>query len=254
MKLVSLNVEADKHWGLINPFLDAEQADVVCLQEIFEDDAMRLAERCDMHMVFAPMFLRPDNETARFKKEGIAMLSRDVINNTTIKIYHQPNKELQPINETNEHDMENTIRRLLLSAEIIHDEKIFVVATTHFTWTPDGLPRDYQHAAAEKLLAALGTFPEIMFCGDFNMPRSVNDVYKQFAEKYQDAIPTSYASSLDLNIHRAGKDPVAAPHLADYMVDYLFLSKGYQAKNIRLAPGVSDHCAIVATVDLATAA
>jgi endonuclease/exonuclease/phosphatase family metal-dependent hydrolase len=251
MKLASLNVEGLKHWGRINPFLDAEKPDVLCLQEVFEDDAAQVAEHLKMRLVFAPMFLRPKGDPPSLKKEGVAMLSRVPMENIVIQEYHTPNKELQIIDESTEHTLNKTIRRPLLSANIRDGGKIISVATTHFTWTPDGLPRDYQYAAAEKLMALLEQFPSLALCGDFNMPRGVNDIYERFAAKYHDAIPASYASSLDPSLHRTKDSPAEAQRIAQYMVDYLFLSNDYRASDVRLVSGVSDHCAIVATLDSA---
>jgi len=250
MKLISLNIEGAKHWSLVDPFLDAQQADVICLQEIYEEDAKQHAETLKMQMAFAPMVFYPDVTTNTNRKLGVAMFSRAPLNNVAIQNYHMPNPETQDYDGADQYTMNKTIRRTLLSADITLDGKIFTVATTHFTWTPDGLARDYQHEAAEKLLEMLSAFRQVMVCGDFNMPRGVNDVYEHFAEKYHDAIPASYTSSLDLTIHRSGKNPDIAPRLAGYMIDYIFLSKGYRAENVLLTPGVSDHCAVVATVDV----
>jgi endonuclease/exonuclease/phosphatase family metal-dependent hydrolase len=251
MKLVSLNIEGAKHWNLVDPFLAAQQADVICLQEVYEEDAIQHAKALKMQLAFAPMVFYPDVTTHSNRLLGVAMFSHSPLNDIAIQNYHMPDKEIQNFDETNEHTVNKTIRRALLSANITNDGKTFTVATTHFTWIPDGLARDYQYAAAEKLLTALEKFPEVMVCGDFNTPRGVNGVYERFAEKYHDVIPASHASSLDLTIHRGRKDPAIAARLAGYMVDYLFLSKGYQAHDVRLESGVSDHCAIVATVDIA---
>ena len=251
MKLVSLNVEGSKHWALVDPFLNSQQADVVCLQEVFEKDVARLAEMLNMHLAFAPMFLRPNEGSPTYERMGIVMLSRSPMENIMIQNYHLPDQELPKKDDTDEYTMDKTVRRSLLSANVNCGGKLFTVATTHFTWTPDGLPKDYQYAAAEKLLEAVKELPEVALCGDFNVPRGVNDIYERFAKKYYDAIPVTYASSLDMTLHRAGKNPIVAERLADYMVDYLFLSNGYRAENVRLESGVSDHCAIVATVDTA---
>ena len=250
MKLISLNVEGAKHWSLVDPFLKAGQADAICLQEVYEEDAVRHAEALNMQLAFAPMVLYPDVTTNTNRMLGIAIFSHSPLNNIKIQNYHLPSKDIQNFDGANDRAVDNTIRRTLLSAEITHDGKIFTVATTHFTWTPDGMPRNYQYAAAEKLLGVLDTFHEVMVCGDFNVPRDENDIYERFAGKYQDVIPASYRSSLDLTIHRGGKDPAIAARLAEYMVDYLFLSKAYKAEEVKLVPGVSDHCAIVATVDI----
>lgn len=247
MKLISLNIEGAKHWNLVDPFLKSERADVICLQEVFKKDAERAAETLGMQTSFAPMFLRPYGEPAVLEQEGIAILSRSPMRDVAIRNYHVPAKDIVLIDETDGGaHINTTVRRSLLSTTIENDEGAFTIATTHFTWTPDGMPRDYQYGAAENLLKALEAFPDVALCGDFNVPRGVNDIYERFAAKYSDVIPPDYASSLDLTLRRPRTNPETARRLAGYMVDYLFLSAAYRAVGVRLAPGVSDHYAIVA--------
>jgi len=122
------------------------------------------------------------------------------------------------------------------------------VATTHFTWTPNGISDQYQEEDAHALLRMLDDMPPVVLCGDFNMPRHVNSLYDMFASKYWDAIPASYESSIDLSLHRQRGNSESIPFLAKFMVDYLFLGKGYEAHDVRLQANVSDHYAIVATI------
>jgi endonuclease/exonuclease/phosphatase family metal-dependent hydrolase len=251
IKLISLNVEGSKHWDRIDPFLDDQNADVICLQEVFEEDLLHIEQRLRMLSFFAPMTLRHydfSDERSPYKKMGIAILSRLPILATKTQYYHASAQELQHLDNSNEHTQDASIWRALLSVNIDRDGETFTIATTHFTWTPDGLSRDYQYTAAHALLALLGEMPDVALCGDFNMPRGINDVYELFSKKYRDAIPASYTSSLDLTFHRAKDDPQAAEEIAKYMVDYLFLSKGYAAENVQLHSGVSDHCAIIASL------
>ncbi len=251
LKLISLNVEGSKHWDRIDPFLNEQNADVICLQEVFKKDLSHIEQRLHMRSLFAAMTLRHYNfsdEKSPYETMGIAILSRLPMRAEKAQYYHAPSKELRQLDNSNEYTQDASIWRALLSINIDRDGEAFTIATTHFTWTPDGLPRDYQYAAAHALLALLEEMPGVALCGDFNIPRGINDVYKLFSEKYRDAIPSSYAASLDLTFHRAKDNPRAAEEMAKYMVDYLFLSKGYSAENVRLHAGVSDHCAIIASL------
>lgn len=251
LKLISLNVEGSKHWDRIDPFLDKQNADVICLQEIFEKDLSHIEQRLRMQSLFAPMTLRHydfSDEKSPYETMGIAMLSHLPMRAAKTQYYHAPSKELQQLDNSDEHTQDASIWRALLSTNIDRNGETFTIATTHFTWTPDGLPRDYQYAAAHALLALLGEMPDVALCGDFNMPRGTNDVYRLFSEKYRDAIPSSYTTSLDLTFHRAKDNPRAAEEVAKYMVDYLFLSKGYDTENVQLYSGVSDHRAIIASL------
>lgn len=253
MKLISLNVEGSKHWDLIDPFLDKELPDALCLQEVFENDATHLAERLDMHHVFAPMMLRnpefkePEPPELPF---GVAMLSRTPFANTATYEYHSTGNPLLPHGGKNIETRRESIRQVLISAQIPYDNKLFSIATTHFTWTPNGMPDRYQEDDARALLAILSKMPgDIALCGDFNMPRHFNPLYDLFAAHYADAIPDSYKSSIDLSIHRSRNNPEAVADLSKYMVDYLFLTPGYHAENVRLQSGISDHYGIVAELD-----
>ena len=87
-----------------------------------------------------------------------------------------------------------------------------------------------------------------VFCGDFNIPRGHNVLYETLTTRYTDSVPATYASSLDKNIHRKGDDISRAHLFTSFMVDYVFTQKPYQAENVRLEFGISDHAAVVADV------
>ena len=93
--------------------------------------------------------------------------------------------------------------------------------------------------SVKRLLACLEPEEEFTLCGDFNAPRG-GEIFTALAMRYQDNIPLEYASSIDGNLHRKGPLP--------YMVDGLFTTPSYIASDVSLQSGVSDHCAILATV------
>ena len=250
MKLISLNIEGSKHWDLINPFLNKELPDALCLQEIFEIDAARLAERLGMHHLFAPMTLRnpefkePEPPELPF---GVAMFSRTPFMDVSVQEYHSTGNPLLPHGGKNMETRRMSIRQVLLSAKIPYDDEIFHIATTHLTWTFDGMPNQYQEEDVHALLDLLSRMPgDVALCGDFNMPRHFNALYDLFIRRYSDAIPQSYVSSIDLSLHRSRNNPAAVANLCNYMVDYLFLSNGYLASNVHFQSGVSDHYALIA--------
>jgi endonuclease/exonuclease/phosphatase family metal-dependent hydrolase len=127
----------------------------------------------------------------------------------------------------------------MLSCEIEKEGETFRVATTHFTWTPDGSADDYQRADVKKLLAILGGMGEFVLTGDFNAPRG-GEIFGTLAEKYKDNVPSHYTTSIDGALHRAGP--------LELMVDGIFSTPGYAVSDVELVAGVSDHKAIVATV------
>ena len=55
LKLISINIEMDRHLDLIQSFLKKEKPDVVCLQEVLKSDFPKLGEKFGMTGVFANM-------------------------------------------------------------------------------------------------------------------------------------------------------------------------------------------------------
>ncbi len=250
MKLISLNIEGNRHLALVQAFLKKENADVVCLQELFLSDGHLLAETLGMHFAFAPMYLElHDRSNSESSQEfGIGIFSRESIENIHIANYWSPSSELKQFDRTSFKTKRETERGVLFSADTRIEHTLFPIAVTHFTWTPNGAPDVYQEKDADALLALLSKMPEVILCGDFNIPRDYNSLYNKFAAEYTDAIPRTYTSSLDLNLHRAAGDPVQRESLARFMVDYIFLSKKYRAENVHLESGVSDHKAVIANI------
>jgi endonuclease/exonuclease/phosphatase family metal-dependent hydrolase len=84
----------------------------------------------------------------------------------------------------------------------------------------------------------LSGLPDFILTGDFNAPRG-RATWDTLAAKYKDNIPARYTSSIDPS-HRAGESP--------YVVDGIFTTPEYEARNVELHEGISDHKAVTATV------
>ena len=251
MKLISVNIEKDRHLERVIPFLKKEHPDVICLQEVFESDCVDIARSFSMHAEYVPITIVPrhtprDNRTE--ESMGIAILSVAPLTNVQRSFYRGNAGRVESLDMSTKERHLETMKGCLLSADVPAGNTIIPIATTHFTWSADGKMTEPQKEDAEKLLQILSRMPGVVLCGDFNIPRGINALYEKFAARYKDAIPASYTSSIDVNIHRAGTIPGERAKLERYMVDYLFLSSGYVADNVRLVCGVSDHCAIVADI------
>jgi endonuclease/exonuclease/phosphatase family metal-dependent hydrolase len=133
----------------------------------------------------------------------------------------------------------NNLNRIVLAADIQKDGRVFRIATTHLTWTPNGGPNGEQRRDAAALLHVLEGLSEFVLCGDFNAPRG-GDIFSMLASRYKDNIPLQYTSSLDPNLHRAGQ--------LGLMVDGIFSTSAYTVSAVKMVSGISDHCALVATV------
>lgn len=250
MKLISLNIEGNRHLERVVPFLKKEKPGVVFLQELFERDSKMLGESLGMKVLFAPMYLLEykKSDPDSWESMGIGILSHEELQNGQARAYRAPSPELQRFNGDDVHTKQHTERAILLSGNVPTEEGPFTVATTHFTWTPNGMSNEYQETDSDALLGILSDMPEVILCGDFNMPRGVNDTYKKFTSRYTDVVPSSYVSSIDVDLHRSGANNIERERLERFMVDYIFLSKHYQAENVRLEKGVSDHMAVVGDI------
>lgn len=243
MKLISLNVEGNKHWERIMPFLERERPDVLCLQELFDRDAHVLKERFGYEMLFEPMTLDPyDQEGREWIPQGIGMFSTRPFSTTGNSVYYSPSAVLERYDRDNK---PGTCRGTLLWASVEVDSTEFLIATTHLAVTADGQTDPPQTANFNALLDVVSTLPPHSICGDFNMPRGYNDLYPRMIAQYADRIPEEYACSLDLDIHRGGKDLVQRSHIGRFMVDYIFTQPPYTTLSVRLQFGVSDHAAVI---------
>lgn len=242
MKLISLNVEGVKHADRVKTFLEAERPDVVCLQEV-QPDLEQFLRSLNYTVAFLPVTLHK-NDTG-INEEGILIASKHqaVFNSF---YYYEPIGELQLFKKDT---WRETCAEGVVYAKIQFEEKEYVIATTHFTWTPDGSnPNDEQLTDMVSLIKCIKQLPPHIICGDFNIPRHHNYLYEALIHEYSDTVPSHYKSSLDKNLHRLGELADKANLFNDYMVDYVFTQPPYMATDVHLEFGVSDHAAVVATI------
>jgi len=238
MKLISLNLEGKHHLDTVLPFLETESADVVCLTEAAQDMQPWLEAR-GYFVTFAVMVHR-NHDGLQF--ESGVMLASKSAHTAEIFYYRQPATGIMQFEKDNK-------RGTISQAAIFATIGDFNLATTHFTWNPVGETADEnQTTDLAALLAYLRTKPPHILCGDFNIPRHYNVLYKELITQYTDTVPTSYSSSLDAVHHRAGKSPDLQKLFTHFMVDYLFTQAPYQVSNVRLQFDISDHAAVLADV------
>ncbi|MEK7155935.1 MAG: endonuclease/exonuclease/phosphatase family protein [Patescibacteria group bacterium] len=240
LSLVSVNVERSKHLDLVLPFLESEVPDVVCVQELSERDIPAFSEICG-HGVFAPTQRRVDEEGQPCT--GVAIFSRHPLKRTEVRQYVDSGYAM-PESGRDAHTSSDPTNNAVVIAEIQTDV-LFRIATTHFTWSPRGGVTEEQRRGMQALIEILSLYDEIILTGDFNAPRG-GEIFSALASRYKDNIPLEYATSIDVTLHRAGKD--RPEELADKMVDGLFTTPSYAASDVRLISGVSDHSAIVACI------
>lgn len=224
--LLTLNIEGSRHLERVLPFLRG-RADVVCLQEVFENDMPQLeaAVGCPGH--FAPMTR---------KEQGVMGLA------LFTKLHHSPPKQERYVGDGSVpvHDAPDTADRLLFSTTIKHDGHEYTVGTTHFTWTPDGEPNERQWAAFQRLMEIVERHGELVLCGDFNAPRG-KAVFSAFCGHFTDNLPRAVTTTLDSSLHRK-------PEL-HFAVDTIFSTPPYRVRDVRLFDKLSDHMALRGVIE-----
>lgn len=242
LKLVSVNIERAKHYDRLLPFLKRESADVVCMQEVRKPDIPLLEEalggaRC----MYAPVHFHPSDGNPALV--GSALFSKLSVEESVVSYYvgradDIPETCINP--DGSPKDQTTTMNCALVFATFEKGGAQFRIGTTHFTWSPRGEATEAQRKDMRALLAALTKEQNFVLTGDFNAPRG-GEIFSMLAEQYRDNVPLSYTSSIDGTLHRAGR--------LELMVDGMFSTPGYAVSDVRMVSGVSDHCALVATVE-----
>lgn len=240
-KLISVNVEREKHWNTVLPFLEAESPDVVCMQELFLSDVPNVPFP---HFHFVPNSHWTHTERGTTETIGVCVFSKTPFVKTESPYYYGDPAHLPTFDSSSPESIRRTWYR---GVALVTLRDGSTIATTHGTWTPHGEAESYQLEDIERMKELLKPVGEHILCGDFNIPRGKDPVANLLSQGYTDQIPPEYHGSMDMQFHRTKGTPEGA-HVATNMVDYLLTTPGYSASDVRLQAGVSDHMAIVATI------
>lgn len=240
IKLVSLNVEMSKHLGTVLSFLGTQRPDVVCIQEILENDIARFAATLDgAEYVFAPTLRHMETEGYPIVGEAIFSRLRVVRKDAKYYVGNADNiPELRHL-EMLEKGVAAMKNCALVTMAVEKEGTLFTIGTTHFTWSPEGRATLEQRINMRRFLGTIALHEDVVFTGDFNAPRG-GEIFSILADRYKDNVPARYTTSLDGNLHRAG--PLS------FMVDGLFSTPVYTVSNVEMVCGLSDHCALVADI------
>jgi len=130
--------------------------------------------------------------------------------------------------------------RVLLFTEIQVNGQVFKIFNTHFTWSGGREVNEAQRRDYVKMKEILESYDEVIFCGDLNTPRGF-EIWDDLAKQYTDNIPQDIDTTIDKNLHKSGKD-------IRLVVDALFTSEHYVAKDVRVVANTSDHMAVVGEI------
>lgn len=239
LKLLSLNLERSKHLDRVLPLISAFRPDAACFQELCVRDIPRFEDVLGMRCVFAPVAVHPDDAAdPEGGLEGVGIFAPE--GEESVAYYKGSAAHAAVGLRRKAEDIP------LVSRAFVHGGSRYHLASTHFTLSERGKASDEQRADMRALLALLAPLDEVILCGDLNAPRG-GEIFGELAQRYADAIPPRYETSLDVSLHRAGTTNAA--ELADKMVDGLFVSAAYLARDVQLVFGVSDHAAITAAIE-----
>ena len=234
IKLLTLNIEGDRHLSRIHAAIAAHLPDIACLQEVFEADCPYLASM-GYDVRYAVSARVPGVGGRSERNWGIAVLSRVPVRRQTIT-YYADDPRIQVI------QVPNDARRVLVVTELEHLGQPYRIATTHFTWSPDGHINDQQKADFSRLEQVLSRCSDYVLCGDFNAPRG-GEMFARFTDRLNlcDHLPASVTTTLDARFHRAGA--------LELVVDTIFSTKEYRVTDVQVIEGISDHKGILAVVE-----
>jgi endonuclease/exonuclease/phosphatase family metal-dependent hydrolase len=193
LKFLTLNIELRKHLDLIAPFLHQYQPDIICFQEMMRDTFEEFKKDLGMEGVFSHRAVLAGES----EDEGTAILSKYPIQNYSETDYE---KFTDPIPGMN-HLHECRPISKLLCVEMLIDNQLIRVATTHFTWSNDGNVTDEQRINLKSLLEVLAPYKELILAGDFNTPRG-KELYATLSEEFKDTIPAHVETTIDGERHQ----------------------------------------------------
>ena len=240
MKFVSINIEGDKHFERILPFLIAKKPDVLALQEIFEADLDIIKQTTGLtNCVFYPQanITKPNIHLPVRGNWGLAIFAKEIVSHEAF--YYFGHKD--GIVATFENEKPDLIDRVVIVAKAKVADQIFQVATVHFTWSGKAETTEAQKVDYIVLQAFLDQFEEMIFCGDLNAMRGA-EIWSALAKKYTDNIPAEVETTIDKNLHKSGKD-------IRLVVDALFTSSHYLVSDVQVVPNTSDHMAVMGEIE-----
>ena len=237
LTLASINVERSKHLPRVLAFLARHAPDVVCLQELVPDDIQPLRRELGYsHHYFLPMCRFPEPDGPR--PVGVGVLSRHAFTSVADIGYGGGGSGSDVLDRSSEESRFRTNRYSVALIDVAVSGARFSIGTTHFPWTDNARICDFQRTACDALIDRLKG-RRLLLCGDFNAPRGT-EIFNRLAAQWTDNIPPQVTTSIDPVLHRAGP--------LQLMVDGIFSTDDYQVSAVELHQGVSDHCAVTATV------
>ena len=236
IKILSLNIEGDKHLPQVMKLVKQEKPDVVCLQEVFEEDFHLFHRQFNMQGIFMPAVWIDSPGAPGFGKQGpfgVALLSLLAGEFGGDYYFKRRSSELPRY-----HGKPNAGNRCLIWQKIANG---LTIATTHFTWSKNGQTTQKQRRELASLSQLLDKLQPDILCGDFNAPRG-QEIWSAISGRLIDNIPAEAKTTLDSKLHYANG--------VELVVDGFFTSptSKIMVKSLKLIDKASDHLAVSAII------
>jgi len=239
IKIISLNIEGKRHLEKVVRWVDIQDAQVVCLMEVCEEDLTVIAQGRYPYSIYAPNDVLGNSRWNRESKTpvGVAIMSKyELLNHKQVYCGRPPRIEIVPMGSSNH-------APILLTSEVVVGEERYLIGSVHFTWTKDGSVSDEQREDLARLLKLIGE-EELVMVGDFNFERG-GELYQSLKAKFMDNIPNEVITTIDPLLHYANLEESGKLKL---VVDYIWSTPNYRVSDVEVVSGVSDHCGLVANV------
>lgn len=245
IKIFNLNVEGHRHLEeKILPFLAAKKPEVICFQEVFAADLPFLAEQGYQGRFQAMTQIKPDSFFQQPVSGGLGLFlgAKLPIEAGEFILYRgEPNSiPVAPKILGKNPKIANFFNRYLGWIRVKKAEELYTVATTHFTYDPQGQVNQAQRQDLAKLLTITSQLPPHLLTGDLNTPRG-KELWSQLEEYYKDNVPADVETTIDNQLHRAD-------HQLKLVVDAFFSQPPYRVKSLEVISGLSDHKGLLGQV------
>jgi endonuclease/exonuclease/phosphatase family metal-dependent hydrolase len=252
LKLVCLNMWlGGKLFDTINPFLAEQNADILCLQEVYQAEHNPLHQPWHAvgslanilgytYYAFAPAFAEEVEEGYRVQF-GNAILSKHPIQKSKSVFFDVPyNGNWKP--KTREEIIYTP--RNLQHAEVLVQEKNLHIFNIQGIWGFDGDDNERRLAMADVIVREIQGKQPALLMGDFNVQEGGKTTGKIEAH-----MRPLFKGEMKTSFNMKHKDPTSG--YATAIVDMMFVSPGIKIENHHVSDAdVSDHLALVAEVEI----
>lgn len=259
LKILQINIENDKHLDKIINLVKEKDPDIVCMQEVVVDSWVYVLENMGYSFCFAPMLVLDG------KEEGVLIFSKYKILKNKVFRYDLNKGNTLPVFNKKDLALIDGVRPwcrflyhfVLLNTSLEINNIVFNVVTTHFPVADHVVPDLPFHMFKDNqnlidLLCIRNHFDlfiqnlskikkPLIFTADLNTPRG-SFIYDDLAHLLVDWVPQNLNTTLDSKNHRVKE--------LNLVVDTIMTSQDFDLINFEVIEGVSDHKALLATLEI----